>query len=145
VVLGGGRLCEDGCTDDRRIEITFKLCYYARVGPHEDTQGIEAIGYEVVGELQDEARDYLDWRETEWRTTGLCPDSGFYVARESAWLRSLPVRFKANYRHYVLDGRDGYVEVIAKSFRWREWLWVEGHRDDAPKVGPVVGEGEGIA
>ncbi len=146
VVFGGGRLQDSGRTDDRRIEITFNLCYYSRTGPHSDTEGVEAIGYDVVQSFEGAGRDYLEWRQKEWQKNGLCPDSGFYVAHESAWLQSLPNFFHKDYRHYVIDGRDGYVELIAKSFKWREWLWrIPGHREDAPRTGPVVGQGEGIA
>src|SRR5438477_12849739 len=46
VLFGGGRLREDGRTDSRRIEITFNLCYYARLGPHSDREGVEEVlGY----------------------------------------------------------------------------------------------------
>ena len=47
LVCGGGRLTDDGLVDSRRIEIEFSQCYYARTGPHRDTESIEAIGYEV--------------------------------------------------------------------------------------------------
>ena len=53
--------------------------------------------------------------------------------------------FRPDFRHYVVDGRDGYVELIARQFRWREWLWTEGEREQAPARGSVVGEGEGPA
>ncbi len=145
VVLGGGRLRDDGRTDDRRIEITFKLCYYSRTGPHSDSEGVEAIGYEVAEGFGGSMHGYLEWRKKEWERSGMCPDSGFYVARQSAWLESLPEFFRRDSRHYVVDGRDGYVELIGKSFKWREWIWKDCHRDDAANRGPVVGEGEGVA
>ncbi len=59
----------------------------------------------------------------------------------AAWLESLPDWFRKDFRHYVVDARDGYVELIALGYRWREWPWAEGHREDAPTRGPVVGEG----
>src|SRR3954453_15224816 len=83
VVLGGGRLQADGRTDDRRIELAFDRCYFARIGPHCDTEGIEAIGYEMVGKYEGSMDDYLTWRASHWRATGLCPNSGFYVAVQS--------------------------------------------------------------
>ena len=43
----------------------------------------------------------------------------------------------------MVDGDNGYVELIAKHFKWREWLWSAGHRDDAVKTGPVIAEGQG--
>ena len=145
VVFGGGRLREDGLTDDRRIEITFESCYYARTGPIPDTEGVEALGYEVVGGFEGDMRDYLAWRHDKWQRDGLCPDSGFYVAQASVWLPTLPPFFQQRHRHYVISGRDGYVELVARSFAWREWLWEQGQREDALSIGPVVGHGEGIS
>jgi hypothetical protein len=143
VVLGAGRLGDDGRTDSRRIELVFEGCYHVRVGPHSDTEGVEAIGYEVVAPFKFDPPDYLSGRARLWRQSGLCPDPGFYVAVQSEWLAGLSDVFRLGSRHYVVDGRDGYVELIARRFRWREWLWVEGDREAAPSEGPVVGEGEG--
>lgn len=143
VVFGAGRLREDGLTDSRRVEITFESCYFARVGPHSDTEGIEAVGYILAPPVTSAPEDYDEWRVGQWRQTGYCPDPGFYVARQSAWLESLPDPYRRDFRHYVVDGRDGYVELIAQQFRWREWLWTNGHREQVPARQPVVGEGEG--
>ena len=144
VVLGGGGIRPDGVRDNRRIEVTFKLCYYARVGHHYDTGSVESLGYEFVGGFDTEWRDFSRFRD-EWLRRGDCPDSGFYVAQESAWLSELPSDFREGYRHYVIDGRDGYVELVAQSFAWREWMWGRGERDDAANNGPVVRRGEGVA
>jgi hypothetical protein len=144
VVFGAGRIQEDGRTDSRHVEIEFKLCYYARVGPHSDEEGVEVLGY-TIDRPTICAADYLDWRVRQWRETGYCPDPGFYVAERSAWLESLPDFFRRDFRHYVVDGRGGYVELIASQFRWREWLWTVGDRELAPLQRPVVGEGEGVA
>jgi hypothetical protein len=143
VVFGAGRLREDGRTDDRRVEINFELCYYARLGPHSDSEGVEAVGYAVVPPIECDPADYLGWRIQRWRETGHCPDPGLYVAVKSAWLAVLPNFFRRGFRHYVVDGRDGYVELIARRYRWREWHWHTGERESAPAMGPVVGEGEG--
>ena len=143
VVFGAGRLRDDDRTDSRRVELVFEGCYHARVGPHSDTESIEAIGYKVVELFEFDAADYLSRRSRLWRESGLCPDSGFYVALQSVWLAVLTDHFRLGSRHYVVDGRDGYVELIARRFRWREWLWDEGERELAPSSGPMVGEGEG--
>lgn len=144
VVLGGGRLKEDGHTDSRRIDITFKRCYFARVGHHDDTQSIEDIGYIVDAPVPDDLKDYSQWRCATWLALGHCPDSGFYVAQSSDWLSTLP-EFCQRFRHYVLDGHDGYVELIAERFAWQEWSWNHGERDDAPANGSMLGSGTGEA
>ena len=144
VVVGGGRLAEDGRTDDRRIEIAFRRCYYARTGPLPDTAGVEVLGYRVIDGHQVAADDYIARRHGEWRAKGICPDSGFYIATQSEWLASLPSAYREGFNHYVVAGRDGYVELIARGFRWREWKWLGGRRDDAPSTSEVVGEGEAV-
>jgi hypothetical protein len=145
VVLGGGRLQEDGRTDDRRIEITFDCCYFTRTGPHSDLEGIESLGYEVISGNETSGADYLDRRKAIWKATGFCPDSGFYVATQSPWIESLPQGYREGTRHYIVYGRDGHVELIAAGFRWREWKWRGGRREDAPSQGPIIGEGAGAA
>jgi len=145
VAFGAGRLRADGRTDSRRVVVAFERCYYARVGPHSDTESVETIGYAIDRPIECEPARYLDWRARRWRETGRCPDPGFYVAKQSAWLEGLPGHFRPDFKQYVVDGRDGYVELIARRFRWREWLWDDGHRELAPAHGPVVGEGEGDA
>lgn len=142
VVFGAGRLRDDDRTDSRRVEFVFEGCYHARVGPHSDLEGIEAIGYEIVEPFKFDAADYLLRRARLWRESGFCPNPYFYFALQSAWLAALPDFFRLDSRHYVVDGRDGYVELIARRYRWREWLWNEDHRESAPSDGPVV-EGEG--
>ena len=85
---------------------------------------------------------HLDWLRREWKAPGLCPRPGFYVATESEWLSSLPDTRQEGCHHYVVVGRDGYVELIAARFRWREWLWTGGRRDDLAGLGPVADRGE---
>lgn len=143
VVFGAGRLRDDDRTDSRRIEVFFERCSYARVGPISDTEGIEAIGYEVVESFEFDAATYVSRRSILWRESGFCPDSGFYVSLRSEWLDGLLNRLGLGSRQYVLKGRDGYIELIARRFSWREWLWNEGDRESATSKGPVVGEGAG--
>ena len=84
VVFAGGRLNESDLVDSRRIEISFDQCRYARLGPHGDTQSIEAIGYRIEPSDGGDVRTYLKWWIHEWKSRGYCPRSGFYVAKQSA-------------------------------------------------------------
>lgn len=145
VVLGANRLSANGKLESCRVDIAFHLSYYAKVGRHEDSESIEAIGYKVIDAYDGDAESYIDWRQRTWQLTGKCPDPGFYVAEHSEWIETLPTSFRQDFRHYVIDGRDGYVELIAKSFSWKAWRWSTGHRDDAPSEGPVVDCGNGIS
>ena len=99
--------------------------------------------YPVEPTYDGDMSGYLDWLRREWKATGLCPTPGFYVAMESEWLSSLPDSYHEGCHHYVVVGRDGYVELIAHRFRWREWLWTTGHRDDMAGLGAVVESGKG--
>ena len=144
VVFGAGRMTGTGKMDLRRVEIEFDMCDRARTVPLPGG-GIKTV-YPVEPSYEGDMSKYLKWLEREWNATGLCPKSGFYVAKDSEWLASLPDWVRENGgSHYVLAGRDGYVELIAKRFRWREWMWPEGRREDAPAAGPVVGSGEGVS
>ena len=145
VVFGGGRITEDYHIDSRRIDVVFKMCYHARIGPHDDSETIEAIGYKIDAPIDADTEAGYEEYQRAWKTTGICPDSGFYVAKQSEWLPSLPAFFQTDFQHYVIDGRDGYVELIAKHFAWQEWMWSNCHRDDAHANGPVVGTGQGVA
>lgn len=141
VVFCGYRVTDE--YGQRRVAIEFEQCYYSRTCPL-NGGGVDRIGYEVESS-RDEAEDYLEWLDREWKATGLCPSPEFYVARESEWLSGLPDPYREGFRHYVVVGRDGYVELVARRFRWREWIWSEGNREDAPAKGPVVDSGEGFA
>jgi len=102
---------------------------------------VEAIGYRIDDYDPPRGIEYLDWREQKWRKNGFCPDPGFYSANPSAWLESLPDRFRQDASHYVIDGRDGYVELIAEGYEWKEWIWNGGHRDEVPLCEPVFDQG----
>jgi len=141
-VFGGGRLDNNGFVDSRRIEIEFVECYYTRTGPLDDDQDIESIDYTTNSAFTGNMDEYLDWRSREWQQKGVCPDSGFYVTNQSPWLSMLPTYFHDSFFHYLLTGRDGYVEVIARRYGWKEWLWINGNREDSIAVGDIVGSGE---
>lgn len=147
IVFGGGRLGDDDLTDYRRIEVQFSDCYFARVNVKDDNEDIDASGFEVLGRFSGPIEEYLDWRHHRWRATGLCPDPRFYVATQSSWLASVTAKFglaHLSLRHFLVAGRDNYVEVLASGFSWREWLWSTGPRDQCPDANEVVGSGAGV-
>jgi hypothetical protein len=147
IVFGGGRLGPDGLTDDRRIEIKFSFGYFARINVKSDNEDIEASGFDVPDQYDGPGQDYLDWRKRRWRETGICPDSGFYLATVSPWLDSVNEQFGLSHlslRHFLLAGRDNYIELLAKDFALREWLWLEGARDQFTNPDDVVGSGSGV-
>ena len=142
VVFGAGRLTSEGKTDMRRVAIRFSRCYFARTGHHDDSEGVESLGYRVAyPEPIPDGLAYLEWRRDRWHQDGFCPDSGFFVAESSEWVASLPEQLRRDSHHYVIDGRDGYVELIAQGFVWKEWIWKDGLRDDVPSKEPSVDQG----
>lgn len=121
VVLGAGRLTSDGRTDLRRVEIVFEDAYFTRTAPHDDTSCPSSYGFEILNEYDGSADGYSNWRCEQWAESGICPDSGFYVAVLSDWIGAVPNMYRDNSNHYLLDGRDGHVELIASKYEWSEW------------------------
>jgi hypothetical protein len=136
-VFGGGRLDASNRIDSRRIELVFQDCLYTRTAPHSDGDSVIALGYGITLRSDISVGNHF----ALWRAEEVCPDPGMYVAAQSAWLSTLPKRLPAGSRHYVLWGRDGHVELVATGFKWREWMWISGHRDSSQLSGPIVGEG----
>lgn len=120
VRLGANWLTGAGSLAGREVEIVFDGCYYARVAPKSDASGIEEVGFTIVNRKAMNSDGTVEWPPSEWVQTGICPDSGFYYATESDWMASRPIAFRRDCRHFVLSGRDGYVELIARSYKWRE-------------------------
>lgn len=134
VIFGGSRLTEDNMLDQRRIEIVFEKCWHARVAPKYDNGDLDEEGFDC-SDLGDGSEDNWERNRDLWRKTGICPDPGFYQVAYSPWINSLFECVEGE-KHYVICGRDGYVELIALGYAWRESMWIDGHK------GPVVCEGK---
>jgi len=134
VVLGGGRLQANDKIDSRRIEVVFTNCAHSRASPKHDDYGLEREGFELL-DGGPQGPGYFKWFPPEWRRLGYCPNSGFWVAAQSSWLTELSTKQS---HHYVVCGRDGYVELIAERYSWREWDWPDGVREDAASKPPVA-------
>ena len=61
----------------------------------------------------------------------MCPDPGFYFSTATEWLdeirrpwadRQRTSRSLHDVVHFLLDGRDGYLEIAAEGFTWRAWV-----------------------
>lgn len=144
VVFGADRRGDDGRKEICRVAIEFSACYFVRTAPKKDDDSIESSGFSLVRDFRGDIYDYLGWLDATWRATGNCPSSGFYVATHSEWLETFSDRYRRETRHYVIAGRDSYIELIATGFTWKVWPWPSGLRDDAPLNHPVVDSGEGV-
>ena|GEM_PF-5283172 len=55
----------------------------------------------------------------EWNKTGICPNPGFYEVPDSGLKEAFG--FTApKVKHWVLCGHDSCIDVLARTFKWRE-------------------------
>ena len=116
--------------DDRyyHVVVVFDSIVSLRMSP--EFSGIDRSrwhGYDwgaVPGAVDDngESESRLNQLDEQWEWTGVCPDPRAYVIEDSDWLvqlgftSDLPDSLRVD--HYLLMGRDHYIEIIAKSMRW---------------------------
>jgi hypothetical protein len=128
-------------------KVEFQGAAFASAKPHRDDETLETVtGYDIVPRSTRSdlpMLDALEAEEAEWIRTGVCPDPWFYYSTDSAWLRSERGAWAHRQRgpygpedavHFLLDGRDGYIEILATGFSWR--AWTQGH----PRLNAVSGE-----
>lgn len=134
IVFGGGRLTEAGRIDSRRIEVVFHGCERSTLGQTLDDEDLQNKGYELRSEARAVATDeYPRWLISQWRQTGICPESGLWVAA------GVPVGTRSSQsKLFVIAGRNGYAEVVAAGFSWREWVWTDGQRDALANLPPIA-------
>jgi hypothetical protein len=126
------------------VKVEFELAAFASAKPHRDDEDLVDIsGYDIVPRRDDGSVGGWERREVEWLRTGVCPDPSFYFSTNSRWLEAERSSWAARQRtdrrpdeavHFLLDGRDGYVEILALGFTWR--AWPQGR----PRVSEVSGE-----
>jgi hypothetical protein len=114
------------------VKVEFELAAFASAKPHRDDEQLADVsGYDIVPRRRDDnsgGRQYRD--DAEWLRTGVCPDPSFYFSTDSKWLEAERQSWSERQRtgrppedavHFLLDGRDGYVEILASGFTWRAW------------------------
>lgn len=127
------------------VKVEFQLAGFASAKPHRDDEELcDVSGYDIVPRRTDESGVRPHHREyDEWLRTGAHPDPCFYFSTDSTWLenerdawahRQRTSRQPEDAVHFLLDGRDGYLEIIAAGFTWR--AWPRGH----PRLDDVSGE-----
>lgn len=118
------------------VKVEFELAAFASAKPHRDDEDLADVsGYDIIPRRRDESSGLRGYRDdAEWLRTGLCPDPSFYFSTDSRWLETERRSWASRQRtsrppedavHFVLDGRDGYVEIIASGFTWQAWH--QGH------------------
>jgi hypothetical protein len=126
------------------VRVDFELAAFVSTKPHRDDESVaEVSGYDSVPERRPGGYAALQQEEAEWLRTGTCPDPSFYFSGASSWLETVRHSWAARQRtsrrpedavHFLLDGRDGYIEMIASGFSWRAW------RPGQPLTRAVSGE-----
>jgi hypothetical protein len=113
------------------IKVDFQCAAFATAKPHRDDEDLlDVSDYDIVPRRR--VGDYASWRDdqAEWLRTGLCPDPGVYFSTDTGWLDAERPSWVSRQRgdvqpeeavHFLLDGRDGYIEILASRFTWRAW------------------------
>lgn len=101
-------------------------------------------GYDIVPKRgYDGTSDSWAAFTVEWIRTGWCPDPGVYHSNNSAWLaderdgwadRQRSDRTAADVVRFIVDGRDGFVEVMAAGFAWTTFSQATGPRIDPGEI-----------
>lgn len=132
------------------VRVDFTLAAFVMAKPHRDDEELSDVtGYDIVPRRAPFTLESYERTNSEWLESGVCPDPKFYFSTSSEWLEAVRQRWAARQRtshptdkavHFLLDGRDGYVEVIAAGFSWRAWPPGRPRLDDV--AGPPVMSGE---
>jgi hypothetical protein len=121
IAIDPGTCCLQDAADGL-VEIAFEWCLWTRTSPafsdrhvlNPDEFDESAIPYSVPpADIEAWQRDF----QSLWLKTGNCPDPRAYLVESSAWLATLNLH---GYEHIVIEGHDAFVEVLAKSWQWRE-------------------------
>jgi hypothetical protein len=126
------------------VKVDFELAAFASTKPHRDDEDLLSVsGYDIVPKKRAGGYAASQHDEAEWLRTGVCPDPSFYFSADSRWLKAERPSWAARQRasrqpedavHFLLDGRDGYIEILASGFAWRAW------RSGRPLRSAVSGE-----
>ncbi|WP_068267563.1 hypothetical protein [Rubripirellula obstinata] len=118
------------------MRITFGGAAFVRVHWHDDTTGVECLGYGPPNST------FETWPVLDtWTIGDFCPDPLFYRVIDSAWTPTLPSGF-TRHSHFVVDGRDGCIELVAECYTWCEWQWPPGSTVDAAIANAPIATGQ---
>lgn len=124
------------------VRLDFELAGLARSRPHRDDEDLRDVtGYDIIPMRgYDGTSESWAVRQAEWLRTGWCPDPRVYHSRDTAWLaderdgwayRQRTDQAAADAVHFIVNGLDGFVEVMAAGFAWTTYQLTPG-----PRIGP---------
>ena len=104
------------------VRLTFEKVVSARCMPafsereilNPEEFDVSAIPYATPSE---DVGAWLSNFHSLWLKTGYCPDPRVYRVESSHWIANLKLR---NVEHFVIEGHDEYLELIAERWRWDE-------------------------
>ncbi len=85
-------------------------------------------GYIIKTPQGEYSNDFNKWHEIKvnnvWKETNICYNSFFFIVENSNWFEekdTYQVLKKKGFVHYLLDGYDSYLEILAKEgiFDWK--------------------------
>ena len=107
------------------IMLTFDSGIWSKMYPTSDEEEDDEYDSSAVPQLDPRESDSLAEFDRLWGETGLCPDPCVYEVRSSLWLRELNLEDKG-WNHYLIEGHDAKVEVLARNCEWRSEGTLEG-------------------
>lgn len=137
------------------VKVEFELAALVSAKPHRDDEDLfDVSGYTLVSNQGGDLGGSSWPHDDEWLRTGTCPDPKFYFSTDSAWLRAERESWAARQRtsrgpheavHFLLDGRDGYVEILAAGFIWQAWHPGRPRRNEVSGEAVISGRWADIA
>jgi len=113
------------------VKADFELAGFVVAKPHRDDEDLSQVsGYDIVPRRGPESEQHRQRAERDWIRSGVCPDPGVYFSTTSTWLEQVRQPWAERQRtrrsahdavHFLLGGRDGYLEIIAAGFAWQAW------------------------
>ena len=107
-----------------QIRVIFDRGYWFRFSPgFSESQVIETAAYdwsEVSARLLPGERSHenIERVVSAWRETGVCPNPRMYEVVFSSWLSQLGLDEGKKWKHFLIAGSDGYIEIVAQGWKW---------------------------
>ena len=105
------------------VEVNFSGFIAARMLPgHSDSEVLDPNTFDFKNVPFSSAEgksigEMIQGFQNEWKQIGTCPDPLMYEVSDSHWLQQMAGE-RTNFKHFVLQGHDAYVEVIAERWTW---------------------------
>ena len=120
VLLDAARLTEDVYDELENIRVNLRFVggLWVHASPaFGDTETIPPELYDMTFAYGDCSLSTEERRQL-WSSSGRCPSPRIFIVDQSKWLKESGA-YRFNLTHFVIKGRDLWVEILAESFEWR--------------------------